>query len=163
MTETLFYHLERRAIDEALPPLIEKTLERGWRALLRADSAERADALDTRLWTFNDGFLPHAQQGDGDPARQPVLITVEEGNPNAANVLFLVGGAPRPTGTARRPSFTRVVLMFDGRDPAPSTARAPPGKTPRPRATTLHIGKKAPPENGRSRVDLPPRAAPISA
>ena len=115
MSEVLFYHLERRAIDEALPPLIEKTLERGWRALVRADSAERADALDTRLWTFNDGFLPHAQAGDGDPARQPVLITTEEGNPNKADVLFLVGGAPPPEWN-NAGAFTRVVLMFDGRD-----------------------------------------------
>ena len=117
MTETLFYHLERRAIDEALPPLIEKTLERGWRALVRVDSAERADALDTRLWTFNDGFLPHAQAGDGDPARQPVLITMEEGNPNKADVLFLVGGAPAPDWSSAK-GFARIVLMFDGRDPS---------------------------------------------
>src|SRR5512142_425766 len=110
MTETLFYHLERRDIDEALPPLIEKTLERGWRALIRVDSAERADDIDTRLWTFNDGFLPHAQLGDGEAARQPVLITAEAGNPNAANVLFLVGGAPAPDWTsADAKAFTRIV------------------------------------------------------
>jgi DNA polymerase III subunit chi len=119
MTEALFYHLERRSLDEALPGLIEKTLERGWRALIRADTAERADAIDTRLWTFNDGFLPHAQQGDGDPARQPVLITVEEGNPNAAHVLFLVGGAAPPAWDgADAKAYARIVLMFDGRDPA---------------------------------------------
>lgn len=119
MTETLFYHLERRGFDEALPPLVEKTLERGWRALIRVDSAERADDIDTRLWTFNDGFLPHAQLGDGEAARQPVLITTEAGNPNEANVLFLVGGAPGPDWTsADAKAFTRIVLMFDGRDPS---------------------------------------------
>jgi len=119
MTETLFYHLERRSFDDVLPGLIEKTLERGWRALIRADTAERADAIDTRLWNFrDDGFLPHAQQGDGDPARQPVLITVEQGNPNAAEVLFLVGGADPPAwDSAEAKAFTRIVLMFDGRDP----------------------------------------------
>ena len=119
MTETLFYHLERRSLDDVLPGLIERTLERGWRALIRTESAERADAIDTRLWTFDDqSFLPHAQAGDGDPARQPVLITVEEGNPNGANVLFLVGGAAPPSwdGDAAK-GFTRIVLMFDGRDP----------------------------------------------
>jgi len=126
MTEVLFYHFERRALDEALPPLIEKTLERGWRALVRVDSAERADALDTRLWTFNDGFLPHAQLGDGDPARQPVLITMEPGNPNRADVLFLVGAAPLPDwNAAEARALTRIVLMFDGRDPgAVETARS---------------------------------------
>lgn len=118
MSELLFYHLERRSLDDVLPGLIERTLERGWRALVRVDSAERADALDTRLWTFNDGFLPHAQQGDGDAARQPVLITMEDGNPNRADVLFLVGGAQAPDWNAADiKAFTRIVLMFDGRDP----------------------------------------------
>jgi DNA polymerase-3 subunit chi len=116
MTEALFYHLERRSLDDVLPGLIEKTLERGWLALIRTDSAERADAIDTLLWTYSDGFLPHAQAGDGDPARQPVLITVEESNPNNANVLFLVGGAAPPAWD--NAAFTRIVLIFDGRDPA---------------------------------------------
>jgi len=117
MPEILFYHLERRGLDDVLPGLIEKTLERGWRALIRADTAERADAVDTRLWTFNDGFLPHAQLGDGEAARQPVLITVEEGNPNAADVLFLVGGtAPPDWNGPAAAAFTRIVLLFDGRD-----------------------------------------------
>jgi DNA polymerase III subunit chi len=118
LTEILFYHLERRDIDDALPPLIEKTLERGWRAVIRVDSADRADALDTRLWTFNDGFLPHAQAGDGEAVRQPVLITTEEGNPNQANALFLVGGTSAPDwNAAELKALTRIVLMFDGRDP----------------------------------------------
>ncbi|MDE2184016.1 MAG: DNA polymerase III subunit chi [Alphaproteobacteria bacterium] len=117
MTETLFYHLERRTLDDVLPGLVERTLERGWRALIRAESAERADAIDTRLWTFHDGFLPHAQLGDGEAARQPVLITVEEGNPNKADVLFLVGGAQPPAWDGAAKDFTRIVLMFDGHDP----------------------------------------------
>ena len=57
------------------------------------------------------------QQGDGDSARQPVLITVEEANANAANVLFLVGGAAPPAWNETN-DLTRIVLMFDGRDPA---------------------------------------------
>lgn len=119
MSETLFYHLERRGLEDALPALVEKTLARGWRALIRVDSAERADDIDTRLWTFNDGFLPHAQQGDGEAARQPALITCEDGNPNGANVLFLVGGAPAPDWNSEATKgYTRIVLMFDGRDPS---------------------------------------------
>ena len=50
MTETLFYHLERRSLDEVLPGLLEKSLQRGWKALVRADTADRADSLDTLLW-----------------------------------------------------------------------------------------------------------------
>jgi DNA polymerase-3 subunit chi len=115
LTETLFYHLERRSLDDVLPGLIEKTLDRGWRAVIRTESSERADAIDTLLWTYNEQtFLAHAQSGDGDPQRQPVMITVEDENPNGANVLFCVGGAI-PSWDAVK-ELTRVVLMFDGRD-----------------------------------------------
>ena len=116
MTETLFYHLERRTLDDVLPGLVERTLERGWRALIKAESADRASALDMLLWTYNDQtFLPHAQVGDGDAKRQPVLITTEDENANAGDVLFLVGGAaPLPWDAPN--DLSRIVLMFDGRD-----------------------------------------------
>ncbi|HSM96303.1 MAG TPA: DNA polymerase III subunit chi [Rhizomicrobium sp.] len=125
MTETLFYHLERRSLDDVLPGLIERTLERGWRALVKADSADRASSLDNLLWTYDDQtFLPHAQVGDGDAKRQPVLITTEDENANGANVLFLVGGAEPPAWNGVEVNaLTRVVLMFDGRD-ADSLSRA---------------------------------------
>jgi DNA polymerase-3 subunit chi len=117
--ETLFYHLERRGLEDVLPGLVEKSLERGWRAVIRTESADRADAIDTLLWTYNDGFLPHAQVGDGEASRQPVLITTEAGNPNGAAILFIVGGAEAPDWTApETQSLTRVVLLFDGHDPA---------------------------------------------
>lgn len=118
MTETLFYHLERRSLDDALPGLVEKSLERGWRALIKAESSDRAASIDGRLWTYSEqSFLPHAQLGDGDAKRQPVLITVEDGNANDANILFLVGGAMPPAWDgALVNALSRIVLLFDGRD-----------------------------------------------
>jgi DNA polymerase-3 subunit chi len=127
MTETLFYHLETRSLEQVLPGLIEKSLQRGWRAVVRTDSSERSDAIDTLLWTYDDqSFLPHAQSGDGDPARQPVLITVEDENPNGAQILFCVGGAqPADWADGKWAELTRIVMLFDGRDPAMlDTARA---------------------------------------
>jgi DNA polymerase-3 subunit chi len=116
MTETLFYHLERRSLEEILPGLVEKSLQRGWRAAIKTDSSERSDALDSLLWTYDDqSFLPHAQQGDGEAADQPVLITVEEGNPNSAHIFFYVGGA-MPSDWPGLNDLARVVLLFDGRD-----------------------------------------------
>ena len=116
MTETLFYHLERRALEDVLPGLVEKSLQRGWRAAIKTDSAERSDALDTLLWTYDDqSFLAHAQAGDGNAAAQPVLISVEEGNPNSAEIFFYVGGA-MPGDWATLSALARVVLLFDGRD-----------------------------------------------
>ena len=51
------------------------------------------------------------------PARQPVLITVEEQNANSAQVLFLVGGAGLTDWAEGARPFMRIVLLFDGRDP----------------------------------------------
>ena len=116
MTETLFYHLERRSLEEVLPGMVEKSLQRGWRAAIKTDSSERSDALDTLLWTYDDqSFLPHAQAGDGDPAGQPVLISVEDGNPNSAQIVFYVGGA-LPSDWDSLGDLARVVLLFDGKD-----------------------------------------------
>ncbi len=119
MVEVLFYHLERASLEDVLPGLVERSRARSWRALIKCESADRAAALDTLLWTYDDqSFLPHAQVGDGDPARQPALLTVEDDNANNANVLFLVGGAEPPdwNGDLAR-SFSRIVVLFDGRDP----------------------------------------------
>ena len=125
MVETLFYHLERRSLEEILPGLVEKSLARGWRAAIKTDSSERSDALDSLLWTYDDqSFLPHAQLGDGEAAGQPVLISVEEGNPSTAQIFFYVGGA-QPADWAALSDLARVVLLFDGRDAAAlASARA---------------------------------------
>ncbi len=116
---------ERRALEEVLPGLVEKSRARGWKVLIRCDTADRADAIDTLLWTYDEqSFLPHAQLGDGEAARQPVLITVEEGNPNSAQIAFYVGGA-LPAGWDGLEALSRIVLLFDGRDEAAlSAARA---------------------------------------
>ncbi len=113
MTELWFYHLERSELGQALPPLLEKCLQRGWRALVRGTEEERLSQLDEMLWTYREeSFLPHARQGVGDPGRQPILITAEMGNPNHAQALFLVDGAE----PGDLDGFERACLLFDGRD-----------------------------------------------
>ncbi len=115
MTETLFYHLERRSLEEVLPGMVEKSLQRGWRAAIKTDSSERSDALDTLLWTYDDqSFFAARAGGDGDPADQPVLISVEDGNPNSAQIVFYVGGA-LPSDWDSLGDLARVVLLFDGK------------------------------------------------
>ena len=54
MTEVLFYHLQNMSVENVLPPLLEKSLERGWRVVVQSTSEERADALDAHLWTYRD-------------------------------------------------------------------------------------------------------------
>lgn len=120
--EIFFYHLERQSLEQALPLLVEKSLERGWRALVRCGSPERIDALDTALWTYrDDSFLAHGRDSDPDAAQAPVVLTLNPANPNAAQVLFVVDRA----ATGELGGYVRVVYMFDGRDDAAlSEARA---------------------------------------
>jgi DNA polymerase-3 subunit chi len=117
MSEVLFYHLERRALEDVLPGLLEKTRERGWKALVRVGSAERMAALDTHLWTYSEQtFLAHGTAADGHPARQPIYLTVEDENPNDADVLFLAGAEPGDWSGNAMKAHTRIVVLFDGRD-----------------------------------------------
>ena len=115
MTEVLFYHLEHQPLERVLPSLIERTLERGWRAVVQAGSEERVEALDTLLWTYREeSFLPHGTRHDGSPEAQPVFLTTGEDNPNSATVRFLVDGAE----TRDLAGYARVVYLFEGRDAA---------------------------------------------
>jgi DNA polymerase-3 subunit chi len=112
--EVLFYHLQRQPLEAVLPTLLEKSLERGWRAVVRATSDERLAALDDHLWTFSDeSFLPHGTDREPDAAEQPVVLTLAERNPNGAAILFLVEGAPVPADAS---GYQRLVLVFDGND-----------------------------------------------
>ena len=115
MTEVLFYQLDRRPLEQVLPELIERCLERSWRVVVQAGTEERCDALDAHLWTYrDDSFLPHGTRKDGNAALQPVWLTTETDNPNRAQVRFLVDGA-EPDAVA---GYDRVVFLFDGKDPA---------------------------------------------
>jgi DNA polymerase-3 subunit chi len=127
MPEILFYHLERAGLEEVLPAMLERSLERGWKALVCLGSPERVDHLDSHLWTFReDAFLPHGTDSDPRAAQQPVLLTASDSNLNAANVVFFAdGAAPREWTTEALAEFERVVMLFDGRDPgAVESARA---------------------------------------
>lgn len=114
MTEVLFYHLQDTTLEKVLPPLLEKSLERGWRVAVQTGSEERAEALDAHLWTYrDDSFLPHGTWRDGDAADQPVVLVMNEANPNQANVRFVVDTAGLPEDCA---IYDRVVLVFNGED-----------------------------------------------
>jgi len=114
MTEILFYHLQNQPLERVLPTLLEKSLERGWRVIVQAASEERIEALDAHLWTFrDDSFLPHGTHKQPEAAEQPILLTVNDDNPNQAEVRFLIDGAPVPDDAS---PYQRIVLLFDGDD-----------------------------------------------
>src|SRR5690606_31964581 len=110
MTEVLFYHLTESTLEDALPTLLEKSLERGWRAVVQLGTTERRDSLDQYLWIYRpDSFLGHGCDSDEHAERQPVLLTTQDDNRNSAQIRFLTDGAEPPELT----SYQRAVFMFD--------------------------------------------------
>ncbi len=120
----LFYQLSDTGLDATVPDLLERSLDRGWRVVLRCGSEAGMAGLDALLWTYRDeSFLPHGTAAAGNAGLQPVYLTLGDENPNGANVLMLVDGA-RATA-AEMAGFERTCLLFDGRDDrALETARA---------------------------------------
>ena len=115
MAEVLFYHLTESTLEEALPGLLERSLQRGWKAVVQTGTEERRDALDAHLWTFrDDSFLAHATDREAYPADQPVLLTTGQGNGNGAEIRFIVDGAEPPN----LDGYERAVFLFDGHDQA---------------------------------------------
>ncbi|QLF70008.1 DNA polymerase III subunit chi [Peteryoungia desertarenae] len=113
MAEVLFYHLTESKLQDALPPLLEKSLERGWRVAVQGGDADRLASLDAHLWVYrDDSFLPHGLDDTDHAAEQPVLLTLSDQNRNQATVRFLVDGAAPPTSL----EYDRVVFVFDGYD-----------------------------------------------
>lgn len=117
MAEVFFYHLTATPLEQTLPWLVEKALARDWSVLIRCGSEAGLSSLDALLWIFRDeSFLPHGLASDPNAARQPVCLTLSDGNANGADVLMLVDGArvapEEPHG------YRRVCLMFDGNDAA---------------------------------------------
>jgi DNA polymerase-3 subunit chi len=66
MTEIGFYHLQRSSLNDALPKLLEKALQAGFRVLLKTPNAAETERLNLALWTYGQGsFLPHGTRTDG--------------------------------------------------------------------------------------------------
>ena len=113
MTQIGFYHLTLSPLEQALPRLLDKALAAGYRAVVLAGSAERVEALNDRLWTYEpDSWLPHGSSKDGDAALQPIWLTATDENPNGATILVMCDGA-RSDSVA---GFSRCLDLFDGND-----------------------------------------------
>ncbi len=121
--EWWFYHLQRTRLEQAVGPLLTKCLSRDWRVLVLSADANRRDAVDRALWTFeDDSFLPHGQaEAVGLNAdEQPVLIAETSDNQNHAEVALLLDGFELPDDA----TFSRCMVMFDdGDDTARQVAR----------------------------------------
>ena len=113
MTDVSFYHLQRSNLEDALPKLLELTLKAGKRALIRTGSAERAEALNAFLWTYdNESWLPHGAAKEGHAEDQPIWLTADNDNPNSAAFIFLTDGVEASDVNG----FERCFDLFDGND-----------------------------------------------
>ncbi len=111
--EVWFYHLERSSLDQVLPELLEKTLARGWKAVVRPRTEAQIQHLDKWLWSYrDDSFLPHGLANEPASSRQPIVLTTGPENPNTAEALFLVAGAEAQD----MDGYTRCIILFDGAD-----------------------------------------------
>ena len=115
MSEVLFYHLTEHTLERALPGLLERCLERGWKVVVQTSNVEQRDALNDHLWTYrDDSFLPHAttDSSKADSDQHPIWLTETTENPNNADARFMVGEGIPPDIS----DYLRVIYMFDGRD-----------------------------------------------
>ena len=88
-----FYHLTRSPLDRVLPRIAQRLHDDGERLLLLSENADQRRHLDMLLWSYApDSFLPHAEAGTGDDARQAVLIASEPTDANAARNVAIVDG-----------------------------------------------------------------------
>jgi DNA polymerase III subunit chi len=114
MTEIFFYHLEQHTIDKFLPPLLEKILDKGWKALVICSSEHQMTDLNEKLWTYSDdSFLPHGVIEEGFPEEQPVLLVTSFQNINQSEACVLFAEAEKYYDLKE---FQRVLYAFSGED-----------------------------------------------
>jgi len=113
MSDVLFYHLLSTPLESVLPDLLEKSLAKGWTAVVQTGHVARVEALNNALWAYKDvSFLPHGSSVDGEGTDQPIWLTDGADNPNGAAIRFLVDGAEIDDAA----SYERVVYLFNGND-----------------------------------------------
>lgn len=111
MTEYWFYHLEASTLEGVVPGLLEKTLQKGWRALVKLPESKLAQ-MDELLWTFrDDAFLPHGRDDEPLAELQPILISSKLESAVGFDAVFLIDGAE----VKDIADASRVMVMINGR------------------------------------------------
>lgn len=112
MTDCWFYHLEGSTLESVLPDLLQKTLAKGWRAVVKLPEA-RLPEMDHFLWTFkDDSFLPHGRDDEPQADQQPVLLTASAAKSQGADCVFLIEGEDMDITDDTQ----RCIVMINGRN-----------------------------------------------
>jgi len=114
MTRYWFYHLEASTLEGVLPGLLEKTLEKGWRALVKLPE-EKLSQIDDFLWTYrDDAFLPHGRENEPQAELQPILLSNSTDSAAGFDAVFLLDGE----SVADMDGVSRAMVMINGRSEA---------------------------------------------
>ncbi|MEH6632741.1 MAG: DNA polymerase III subunit chi [Halopseudomonas aestusnigri] len=113
MTDVRFYHLTKTPLDEALPKMLEKVLEREQKAVIFSSDERRLEELNQSLWSYrSDSFLPHGTKRDGDINDHPIWLTTKPEDMNFGEVVFVVHGAS--PGIQANDTTSLCAILFDG-------------------------------------------------
>ena len=109
--EYWFYHLEASTVEGILPGLLEKTQQKGWRALVKLPEAQLKE-MDDYLWTYkDDSFLPHGRDDEPLAERQPITLSASAKTATGYQAVFLLGGSDIEDMS----DVERCMVMINGR------------------------------------------------
>jgi len=109
--EYWFYHLEASTVEGILPGLLEKTRQKGWRALVKLPQSQLKE-MDDYLWTYkDDSFLPHGRDDEPLAEQQPITLSANVETADGYQAVFLIGG----TDIADMSGVERCMVMINGR------------------------------------------------
>ncbi|WP_026940809.1 DNA polymerase III subunit chi [Hellea balneolensis] len=109
--EYWFYHLEASTVEGVLPGLLEKTRQKGWKALVKLP-VEQLKEMDDYLWTYkDDSFLPHGRDDEPMSEQQPITLSSSAVTASGRQAVFLLGG----TDLDDMSGVERCIVMINGR------------------------------------------------
>lgn len=109
--EYWFYHLEAATVEGILPGLLEKTREKGWRALVKLPE-DKLTSMDEFLWTYrDDSFLPHGRDDEPLADQQPITLSTSADTAAGHQAVFLLEGAE----IGNMEGVERCMIMINGR------------------------------------------------
>jgi len=109
--EYWFYHLEASTVEGILPGLLEKTRQKGWRALVKLPQSQLKE-MDDYLWTYkDDSFLPHGRDDEPLAEQQPITLSANVETADGYQAVFLIGG----TDIEDMSGVERCMVMINGR------------------------------------------------
>lgn len=107
-----FYQLTRDPAEAALPLIARNVLNAGERLLIVSQDEGQRQRVSQALWSLGgESFLANGLAGEGDEARQPILVAGSLQPLNGARFLAIADGEWREAD----PPFARTFFLFDDR------------------------------------------------